>query len=740
MADEEDALHMLDEDGIRNALHRHRRLNSFGCSRSLRKLITEANATLQRQGEAARLVTAIQRTPPPGDAPAIASTSSVNAASGQEASKGGCAETFVTPPPPRLRRFDSITPVTISRSEAAHGPALLSTKPSTADAACQHDDTQTCLDSQNPAIPEADSNVLPAPAATTNPAPAEAFTEADYERAALAYAEKRASAPPARRLPTPPPAEPDRATAKGLGAAVQKPARNAPRRRIQTTAAAPLAPAAQPSAARFTAAPPQQGKKSGIATVLYYPVDRMANYLKPTRDAIAAQLSKLPGVKAVRVNFRRNVVAVDAHASADLDPLLGITTICDIKVRAKEAGGNSCTGRVFRVDRALSTEDIMSGIECKVPVLACTRSGNDIILRFAGTHPPEEVSLFKLRRPVRARLPRPLQCLQCGVIGHATAVCTAKPRCLRCGRDHHKSRYLTGGPVECVAVTVRLGGTDTTVASVYVRPGNPWDARLIVRLTQRIKQNLLICGDFNCRHVEWGSRTSSRQGCDVLDAIRAAGLNLLNTGSPTFVRPSCTPTAIDLSVASPDCAYDWSTHPDTAGSDHLPIDILPRTERPADKVTYSVVQWSRFRELCEENPCEPHSFFDHIAACASGATIRCAVLPGTPVPDIKLLNLRAARRRAQRRARRTNKPAHWTIYKRLDAACLRHAKRLRRRSWISVCRALDEPRAQARGWRILSSMLHSKAPRFPALSIAVAKGIDALALADLLAEHFVPTL
>ncbi|KAK8771203.1 hypothetical protein V5799_025554 [Amblyomma americanum] len=457
MADEEDALHMLDEDGIRNALHRHRRLNSFGCSRSLRKLITEANATLQRQGEAARLVTAIQRTPPPGDAPAIASTSSVNAASGQEASKGGCAETFVTPPPPRLRRFDSITPVTISRSEAAHGPALLSTKPSTADAACQHDDTQTCLDSQNPAIPEADSNVLPAPAATTNPAPAEAFTEADYERAALAYAEKRASAPPARRLPTPPPAEPDRATAKGLGAAVQKPARNAPRRRIQTTAAAPLAPAAQPSAARFTAAPPQQGKKSGIATVLYYPVDRMANYLKPTRDAIAAQLSKLPGVKAVRVNFRRNVVAVDAHASADLDPLLGITTICDIKVRAKEAGGNSCTGRVFRVDRALSTEDIMSGIECKVPVLACTRSGNDIILRFAGTHPPEEVSLFKLRRPVRARLPRPLQCLQCGVIGHATAVCTAKPRCLRCGRDHHKSRCDSPRP-RCI----NCNGTHTS--------------------------------------------------------------------------------------------------------------------------------------------------------------------------------------------------------------------------------------------------------------------------------------
>ncbi|KAK8783202.1 hypothetical protein V5799_015457 [Amblyomma americanum] len=249
----------------------------------------------------------------------------------------------------------------------------------------------------------------------------------------------------------------------------------------------------------------------------------MANYLKSSRDAIAAQLSKLPEVKAVRVNFRRNVVAVDANASADLDPLLGVSTICDIKVRAKEAGGNTCTGRVFRVDRTLSAENILSGIESKVPVLACSRSGNDVILRFAGTHPPEEIYLFKLRRPVRARQPRPLQCLQCGVIGHATAACTAKPRCLRCGR--------------------------------------------------------------------------------------------------ITTNPSAT---------------------------HL------GREPPPPKVVYRVVRWSQFRELSAK-PSSTENFFLHVAQCAASATIRCVVPSGTPVPDIKLLNLRAARRKAQRRAHRTGK-------------------------------------------------------------------------------------
>ena len=38
---------------------------------------------------------------------------------------------------------------------------------------------------------------------------------------------------------------------------------------------------------------------------------------------------------------------------------------------------------------------------------------------------------------------------------------------------------LVGGPFECCAVRVRLGGDDTTVASVYVRPNLPWDPRCL---------------------------------------------------------------------------------------------------------------------------------------------------------------------------------------------------------------------------------------------------------------------
>nr|XP_050051973.1 mucin-5AC-like [Dermacentor andersoni] len=59
--------------------------------------------------------------------------------------------------------------------------------------------------------------------------------------------------------------------------------------------------------------PPADG---GVAhdttvTVLYRPMERKATFLALSRHSIAAQLCSVPGVRRVRVNFRRNVVAAD---------------------------------------------------------------------------------------------------------------------------------------------------------------------------------------------------------------------------------------------------------------------------------------------------------------------------------------------------------------------------------------------------------------------------------------------
>ncbi|XP_070378191.1 uncharacterized protein [Dermacentor albipictus] len=293
--------------------------------------------------------------------------------------------------------------------------------------------------------------------------------------------------------------------------------------------------------------------------------------------------------------------------------------------------------------------------------------------------------------------------------------------------------------VECVAVTVRIGTTDTCVASVYACCGGRWDKEMVVRLSQRVRGDLVMCGDFNSHNTAWGSSHTDSSGRDLLDAIQQAGLLIANTGVITFARRGCEGSVLDLSLVSERCHYIWRRSPDMRGSDHYPIHLEPRRAAHLPTRAYNVVNWPRFRELCATVPVsECSGFFQHIAQCARAASTRCVVPAGTPVPDIKQLNLRAARRRAERLALRSGQREHWTVYNRLDAVCRRHAKQRRNASWSSLCSSLERASVRSSPWRILGAILRPRLPRCPALSIAVARGITNGQLAELLAETFCP--
>ena len=78
---------------------------------------------------------------------------------------------------------------------------------------------------------------------------------------------------------------------------------------------------------------------------------------------------------------------------------------------------------------------------------------------------------------------------------------------------------LTSGPMECCAVTVRLGSWDTTVASFYVRPNKPWNASSLLPLTARLGRDFLLCGDLNGHHTAWGGHRCCARGRAAADVI-----------------------------------------------------------------------------------------------------------------------------------------------------------------------------------------------------------------------------
>ncbi|KAH7940572.1 hypothetical protein HPB49_002041 [Dermacentor silvarum] len=129
--------------------------------------------------------------------------------------------------------------------------------------------------------------------------------------------------------------------------------------------------------------------------------------------------------------------------------LLAVRVICDVRMRAKALILNTCTGTLFDVDPTFDGATIFEGLESSVPVVAVTRSGDAVTLRFAGEVVPEEVLLFRRRRVVRPRLPRPLQCGRCGLFGHATVTCSRDHRFLQCA-DRHPTNSCTADRRRCL--------------------------------------------------------------------------------------------------------------------------------------------------------------------------------------------------------------------------------------------------------------------------------------------------
>ncbi|KAL1452377.1 hypothetical protein MTO96_027910 [Rhipicephalus appendiculatus] len=250
------------------------------------------------------------------------------------------------------------------------------------------------------------------------------------------------------------------------------------------------------------------------------------------------------------------------------------------------------------------------------------------------------------------------------------------------GLDHCRSACGPHGPFQCCAVRIRLDGEDTAVASVYIRPCRPWDPRCPRQLAHRLGKDFLLCGDVNAHHPAWGGRKTDPRGREVRDILQQLGLVILNTGAVTYLRrgAQATSTAIDLSVATEGCQYAWSPFPDTWGSDHRPILLTPfRGKVPRDR-EYRVVDWRVYRQLFKQDT-GGTDLLQLVADNARAATVVAKVPQGKPAPDIQHLALRAARRRAERQVLKRTQPELWTVFRKVDAVCRRHANRRRNQGY-----------------------------------------------------------
>lgn len=153
--------------------------------------------------------------------------------------------------------------------------------------------------------------------------------------------------------------------------------------------------------------------------------------------------------------------------------------------------------------------------------------------------------------------------------------------------------------LQACAIRVKLRSL-ITICNIYNSRSHDLTEPLLQQLFDQLPPPVLMVGDFNSYHVMWGSSSTDTRGKIIESFIGAAGLNLLNTGSPT--RITHTETAIDLSLCSPELQRSmvWSVDPSPGDSDHCPITIRTLANINSDDSeirNYKAADWQSYENF-----------------------------------------------------------------------------------------------------------------------------------------------
>ena len=149
-----------------------------------------------------------------------------------------------------------------------------------------------------------------------------------------------------------------------------------------------------------------------------------------------------------------------------------------------------------------------------------------------------------------------------------------------------------------------------TIVSAYIPPNFNFSLQNLSNvLISTIQTNaVLITGDFNSRHLDWGSDINNSKGNIMSHFISSNNFILLNDGSPTHFSTHNSFTHIDLSFCTPILKIhsEWSILDDLHGSDHFPIIIkmFPHTNsiirRHKPKYNFKKANWLKFSESTKQ--------------------------------------------------------------------------------------------------------------------------------------------
>lgn len=178
--------------------------------------------------------------------------------------------------------------------------------------------------------------------------------------------------------------------------------------------------------------------------IIFMPEEPSSNLRLLNRQALSIFLEcAVPDqIKDIRINPRKNILAIDVYNVSALGKLQAITELGGIKMRPFiPIDDTSIAGVIYDIDIAIPNDDLPSLIKPAnegTIITQVRRLGNTRCVKviFKGDCIPSHVKVGHFRHPVRPFIQKPLQCHQCLRLGHVKGVCPNSLLCPRCAGPH----------------------------------------------------------------------------------------------------------------------------------------------------------------------------------------------------------------------------------------------------------------------------------------------------------------
>lgn len=115
---------------------------------------------------------------------------------------------------------------------------------------------------------------------------------------------------------------------------------------------------------------------------------------------------------------------------------------------------------------------------------------------------------------------------------------------------HYENIKFQSESIQLASVTIQTMQAPITVASIYCPPGKKLTKENLNPLFKELGGRFIIGGDFNAKHIHWGSRMTTDRGRTLFKIIKENKGEFVSTGKPTYwpTDPNKTPDLIDFFI------------------------------------------------------------------------------------------------------------------------------------------------------------------------------------------------